>query len=110
MLAFAAFDGTQGLIRSLGGIVNSLISLVAALALLYFFWGLARFILRAGDEKAREEGKQIMMWGIIALFIMVSVWGIVRFFSEDLGFWGVGTPDLYSGFPNPPCNPDEEIC
>jgi len=92
----AAFEGTQGLITAFGGIVGSLLPIVAGLALLYFFWGLAKFILRAGEEKGREEGKQIMMWGIIALFVMVSIWGIVGFISDDL--FGVGNG---GSMPNP---------
>jgi TM2 domain-containing membrane protein YozV len=58
--------------------------LVVALALLYFFWGLARFILNAGGGKEQEEAKAIMLWGIIALFVMISVWGIVRLLGETL--------------------------
>ncbi len=86
--AFAAFEGAQGLIMAAGGIVSKTIPVVVGLALLYFFWGLSKFILRAGDEKAREEGKQIMLWGVIALFVMVSIWGIVDFIARDLGVKG----------------------
>lgn len=86
MLAFAVADTGLStlaeLIRGVGGIINLLIPLVAALALLYFFWGLAKFILAAGDEGEREKGKSIMIWGIIALFILASVWGLVNFLGD----------------------------
>lgn len=104
LTSFAAFEDTQGLITSFGGLVSLLIPIVAGLALLYFFWGLAKFILRAGDETAREEGKQIMMWGIIALFVMVSIWGIVEFIASDLGVGG----EVYWGGPN--CLPGDDAC
>lgn len=58
-------------------LLNQAIVVVVALALLFFFWGLANFILYASDDKKREEGKNIMIWGIVALFVMISVWGIV---------------------------------
>ncbi len=86
-LAFAqTLSNVSRLIDSVRGIIDVLIPLVAALALLYFFWGLAQFILATGrgDEDAREKGKNIMIWGIVALFVMVSVWGLVRFVGDAL--------------------------
>jgi len=77
---------TRELIGSARGIVSALITLVGAIALLAFFWGLARFIFRVGgDEKAVSEGKTIMKWGLVALFVMISVWGIIQFFQQELG-------------------------
>lgn len=71
------------LINALGGLINASIAIVVAIALLSFFWGLARYVFRiGGDEKAVENGKRIMKWGLIALFVMVSVWGIVVFFQR----------------------------
>ena len=73
------------LINSVGRLVNSLVVIVIALAVLAFFWGLAKFIFNvSGDEKSVEEGKRIMIWGVIALFVMVSVWGIIRFVQGEL--------------------------
>ncbi len=66
-------------------IVGNLIPVVTALALLFFFWGLARFILAAGDESAKEEGKRIMIWGVVALFVMAAVWGLIQFIGELFG-------------------------
>ncbi len=68
------------------GLVQSMIPVVVALALLVFLWGLARFIFHAGDVGAKEHGKQIMFWGSIALFTMVAIWGIIIFFRSSLGF------------------------
>ncbi len=69
-------------------LINAITFLLASLALLVFFWGLVKFIVNVGNqgEKAVKEGKDLMVWGLIALFLMVSVWGILRFFYADLGF------------------------
>lgn len=75
---------------SLLGFVNALIPLVFALALLFFLWGLAKFILNAGDEEAREGGKKIMIWGVVAFVVMVSVWGLVALIRSTLGITGTG--------------------
>ena len=78
-------NGAKGIIQGIGGLVYMLIPISASLALLFFFWGLAKFILHSGDEKGREEGKEVMKWGIIALFVLVSIWGIVFFIRGELG-------------------------
>lgn len=73
------------LILLANAIVNRLTILVAAIALLVFLWGIAQTILKRGDEKAVEAGKNIAIWGIIALFVMVSVWGLVNFLRGAIG-------------------------
>ena len=81
--------------RTLLPLIDSATLLMASLALLVFFWGLARFIFKigsGGDAKAVAEGKQLMIWGVIAIFVMVSIWGILRFFSQDVGFGALSFP------------------
>ncbi|MCI0619846.1 pilin [Candidatus Wolfebacteria bacterium] len=85
-----------GILDTAGGIVGRLIPIVAGVALLVFFWGLVRFIASAGSEDGRKAGKQIMLWGIIALFVMIAIWGIVAFIRVSLG---VNQEDN----PNAPC-------
>jgi len=60
-----------------GEIVGILIPILIALAFLVFVWGLITFILSSGDEAAKDEGKRRMIWGVIALFVIVSIWGII---------------------------------
>ena len=79
LTAFAALSGLTELLNSFGGILNLVIRLVFGIALVLFFWGVAQFILKdAGNETTREEGKKKMMWGIIALFVMISIYGILK--------------------------------
>lgn len=59
-------------------LINRLSILVMGLALLFFAIGIVRFISTSGDDKSREQGKQLMVWGIIALASMVAVWGLVN--------------------------------
>ena len=77
------------LIHSVGGLVDASFATAVSLALLGFFWGLAKFVFRIeGNEKAVEEGKRVMKWGLLALFVIVSVWGIVRYFQNSLNLFG----------------------
>jgi len=78
----------SGLVYIFIDLILIIIPIVVAMALLVFFWGLVKFIFRvgSGDEKAVEEGKNLMKWGLIALFVMVSVWGIISLMSGEFGF------------------------
>ena len=64
-------------------IISALIPLVIALAILFFFWGLAKFIFYADNEEKKKEGKSIMLWGIIALFIIVTIGGIIALLGDS---------------------------
>lgn len=84
----------QNLMNSFRNIVDLALPIVVALALLAFFWGLAKFIFASGDEDKRDDGKRIMIWGVIALFVMVSVWGLVRFVGQAFGIEQGGTVNI----------------
>jgi hypothetical protein len=75
--------------RFVTNIVNPIIYFLFAIALMYFLYGVIVFILNADDEEARKTGKKHILWGIIGLFIMVSVYGIL---GIVLGTVGAETP------------------
>ncbi len=86
MLSFAqAFAQVNALVVAFGVLVNLLIPIMMALAVLAFFWGLVKYISSASDEAAKEGGKTLMIWGMIALFIMVALWGILGWVQSNLG-------------------------
>jgi len=58
-------------------IIQPLIYLIMAVALAYFIWGAAQFILNADDAEARKKGKQHLLWGLVGFFIMVGVISIL---------------------------------
>ena len=70
--------GLQHTIATISGIINGIIPIVLAIAVLIFFWGLAMYLVNASDSDKRREGINIMFMGIIAIFVMVSIWGIIR--------------------------------
>ncbi len=73
---------------SIGAVV---IPLIFGLAIVVFLYGMVQFvILGAGEEQKREQGRQHMIWGIIALTVMIGIWGLVQIvgdtFSLETGF------------------------
>ena len=85
VISFAALEGVKGLVVDIGQIVNLLEPVVYGLALIYFVWGIGQFILNSGEQKARDEGKQKMIWGVVAMFVIFSIMGILRFISGTVG-------------------------
>lgn len=65
-------------------IASVIIPLIFTFAFLFFLWNVLVF-MRADENAKKEEAKQRMGWGIIALFVMVSVWGIIKILSNTLG-------------------------
>ncbi len=74
------------IVGSILDLISLAVPVLAGAALLVFFWGLVKFIWKSGDEASHEEGKNLMKWGIIALFIMVSYVSIVQFLYIGFGF------------------------
>jgi hypothetical protein len=51
-----------------------------------FVWGVVKFFFINADEEAkRAQGKQYMIWGIIALAVMLSIWGLVSILGATFG-------------------------
>lgn len=76
---FVAFaQNITNILLQIQGIINVLIPFIIGLAVLVIIWGILGYISGAGDEEKRGEAKQYIIWGIIGVFIMLSVWGLVN--------------------------------
>jgi hypothetical protein len=64
-------------VQTLIDLVEYTIPIVMSLALIVFFFGGARFIWGGENEQTRAESKVFLFWGVVGLFVMVSIWGIV---------------------------------
>lgn len=93
MAAATDLSWFDDLVSDLGGIVNALIPVLLALALLLFIWGVIQyFILGAEDEGKREAGRAYMLYAIIGLVAIVAVWGIVGLVMSMLGVSAATAP------------------
>ena len=91
LFAAAAPVTAGSMIDAAISVLKSFIPILLGLAVLVFFWGLVKFINHADDEKALEEGKQLMVWGMVAIFVMIAFWGIIGWIQSNLGL-DVATP------------------
>lgn len=60
-------------------IIDPLLLMIFAAGLLVFVWGLFQFMVAQSttDKHGIEDGKRHMIGGIVGMFIMVSVYGII---------------------------------
>ena len=80
-------------IKTLGDLFNfasciiskSIIPLIIILSVTVFLWGIVKFMMNTADVAKRKEGKQFMIWGIVAIFVIVTYYGIVQLFQTTVG-------------------------
>ena len=89
---FAA--GLDGLFSTLGNLIGKAQLLIVGLVSLAFFYGVFNFVLGANDKEKRESGKQFMIWSVVALFLMASIWGIVNILQETVGIDQAQQPEV----------------
>jgi len=63
-------------------LIDSVIPLLVALAVAAFVYGIIKYFLSPDSEEKKKEGKSYMFWGLVTLFVMVSIWGLVGIFSN----------------------------
>ena len=68
---------------------NVIVPVLFAIAFIVFLWGaFDAFILGATGGEAKDKGKNLMLWGLIGFFVMVSVWGLVNVLTGTVSFGG----------------------
>jgi len=73
-------------------LVNPIIELLFAAAIVYFIYGVVVYIANADNDEARTNGKKHILYSIIGLAIMAGVWGIIDIIANTIG---ADLPDVY---------------
>lgn len=66
-------------------IINPLIILMFAAALVYFLYGVIEFLTKLDNPNEREVGKNHMIWGVVGMFLMFAVFTILNIIQHTLG-------------------------
>ncbi len=82
---YTVSSGIVGLIRFANSALNDIIILLITCAIAAFFWGLVRYIFNKSNTEERSDGLNTMIYGIIAIFVMVSIWGIIHVLQSTFG-------------------------
>ena len=62
---------------------QAVVPLLFTIAIAFFIWGVVQIFINGDDEEKRSKGKQFMIWGIVALTVMISVWGLVQLLGSS---------------------------
>ncbi|MCI5051047.1 MAG: hypothetical protein MRY57_01960 [Candidatus Pacebacteria bacterium] len=93
-LVRAQFDASRAdrLFESMHELISGrLIPLFIALALTYTIYSVFQFIAAQDDSQQREEKKQQIFWGIVGLFVITSIWGLIAIIGDSFGLFAGGT-------------------
>ena len=91
--AYASFESLLKAINDT--ILNPLIVLLFALALVFFLYGVVEYLfLYADNDEARKKGRSHIVWGLVGMLIMFGAFTIIKIIIATLGVSGI---DVDSG-------------
>lgn len=74
-----------GLLIKVGQILDMVLPIIIAIAVITFLWGVVGYMTAGADEEKRGQSRNLMIYGVIGLFVMVSIWGLVAVFGRTFG-------------------------
>ena len=72
-----AITDVNSLSSRLLSIGNVITYLLIALAVLFIVWNVVMYFIKSGEEADRKKAGMNILWGIVGLFVIVSIWGLV---------------------------------
>ncbi|TSC71202.1 MAG: Uncharacterized protein G01um101449_57 [Parcubacteria group bacterium Gr01-1014_49] len=94
LVSFAAITNISDVGSFIINTINNVfVPVLFAVAFIVFVWGAFQtFIVGANSEEVKEKGKNLMLWGLIGFFVMVSVWGLVNILTGTVSFGNASGP------------------
>ncbi|MBP9760378.1 MAG: hypothetical protein KBD24_03350 [Candidatus Pacebacteria bacterium] len=84
-VASAVAPKLTDIIDAFTGSLTGFVAVAFGIAFVVFLWGVVTFIHKAGDDAEIAKGRQRMLWGVVGLFVIASVWGIVAILQALFG-------------------------
>jgi hypothetical protein len=87
-LAFAQVIQEQsltGVVKFVRSTMDTATVLILAAAVVFFLWGVFQFVMSAGNDEERTKGRDHIIYGLVGIAVMVSVWGLVKFLTTTFG-------------------------
>lgn len=70
-----------------------LVPILFAIAFIVFLYGIAKaYIFSHGEPEEVSKGHKLLLWGIIAFVVMISIWGLVNVVANTFGLYGASAP------------------
>jgi uncharacterized membrane protein YidH (DUF202 family) len=97
-ITYAASGGIGDFVHQFSLILNSVVPFIVGLAVFVIVYGIFGYIRFAGDEEKRKQGKEFMVWGLLGVFAMLSIWGLVSILVNSFNLDNSNTviTDIYT--------------
>lgn len=92
----ATIDDIGDVLCKIGSILKSIIPVLILLGIVYFIWGIVRYVI-ADSEEVKKKGKDQIIYGLIGFVIIFALLGLVSIVINTFGIEGQGT-QLVSDF------------
>lgn len=80
-------DNIESVLCKVNELLSAVVPVLIALAVVYFVWGVVSYMF-GGDEEAKKNGRGRIIYGIIGLAVIVSLWGLVNILTNTFGLTG----------------------
>ena len=80
--------GITGLLLTLNNALNMLMGIAITAAIVVFFYGLIKYLMSGESAEGHASGLRIMFMGVLTIFVMVSIWGLVVLLQYTFGVNG----------------------
>lgn len=84
-------------VTTIGNIFDLVVPILMVVASVVFIWGIISYILAAGSDDRKKEAKNLIIWGLVALFVIVAMWGLVQILGKTFGVESTGIPNAPGG-------------
>lgn len=82
--AFAAYDNITPIFQNVKIALDVVVPIAITLALIYFIWQVIQYVI-AADEEGKTDARKKMLYGVVGLFVIIAIWGLVNFIATYLG-------------------------
>lgn len=85
LLPIISMSGEQILSNVVTELFSPLYQAAVGVAILYFLYGVAKYVLDLNNPEKKTFGRSHLLWGMVGLFIILSVGGILSSLNSALG-------------------------
>lgn len=90
-IALAATDLITPILSNVKDALDVAVPIAITLALIYFIWHVVKYVVAPGEEEKADARKK-MLYGVIGMFVIIAVWGLVNFIATYLGVSPTANP------------------
>ena len=85
LTSLAALEGLTQLVNDVKTAISVAVIVVFSIAVLVFGWGIVKYLTAAGDATKVKDARVFLWWGIIGMFVLAAIFGIITFIGDQIG-------------------------